>query len=158
MQLSQLDTATQAPRPGTSQPPGGHHRVTGCTPRRGSQGTKTPPHPPLPRAVICLWQTSLQGGHWLGFLASPRVPARRPSPPPHTQSHMVRGHPAPPHGKCVCAAAEGKHPGRQSFTKADFTPRSCGALTRARTQSWQLRASQLRICEGYDQPTFTATA
>ena len=45
--LGQLDTATQAPRPDASQPPGGHHRVTSSTPRRGSQGTKTPPHPPF---------------------------------------------------------------------------------------------------------------
>ena len=46
----------------------------------------------------------------------------------------------------------------QSFTKANLTPRSCGALTRVRTHSRQLGANQLRICEGYGQPTFTATA
>ena len=31
--------------PCASQPPSGHHRVTSSKPRRGSPGTKTPPHP-----------------------------------------------------------------------------------------------------------------
>ena len=91
-------------------------------------------------------------------MASTRVPMHAPGHPGATHvSHMGRGHPAPPHG-IVYAAAEGKHRRWQSFTRANFTTRSCRALTRARTHSRQQGASQLRICEGYDPPTFTAIA
>ena len=46
-------------------PPNNHHRVESCTPHRGSQKAKWPPHLPYDLgAVICLWQISLRANFY----------------------------------------------------------------------------------------------
>ena len=146
--------------PGTAQPPGSHppgFRGSQAYTSPGLTGSQVATTPTLTQSSHLPRQTSLQGGPWLGFLASTRVPMHAPGHLAATHaSHMDRGRPAPPHGS-LCVAAEGKHRKWQSFTRADFTTRSCRALTRARTHSRQQGASQLRICEGYDQPTLRPT-